>query len=64
MPVMDVRVMRVGMLQPQVSMPVSMRFTRGIGGRVLVLVVFVMVVEMFVLQRLMNMHVFMVLCDM
>ena len=58
MPVMKVRVMRVAMFQPRVAMPVSMRFARRIGGRVLVLVVLVVVVEMFVLQRLMNMQVF------
>jgi hypothetical protein len=58
MTMMNVRVMRVGMFEPRVAMPVSMRFTRRIGGRVLVLVVLVMVMEMFVLQRLMNMHVF------
>ena len=63
MPVMNVRVMRVAMFNRRVPMPVSMRFAKRIGGRVLVLVVLVMVVEMFVLQRLMNMHVFMVLSD-
>ena len=58
MPVMDVGVVRVGMSQPRVSVPMGMRFTRRIARRVLVLVVLVMVMEMFVLQRLMNMQVF------
>ena len=44
-------------------MPMSMRFARRIDGRVLVLVVLVVVVEMFVFQRLMNMLVFVSLCD-
>ena len=48
MTMMNVRVMRVGMFQPRVPMPVSMRFARRIGRRVFVLVVLVVVVEMFV----------------
>ena len=64
MPVMDVGVMRVGMSQPRVSVPMGMRFARGgRRGRVLVLVVLVVVVEMFVFQRLMDVLVFVSLGD-
>jgi hypothetical protein len=34
MPVMDVGVMRVGMCQPRVSVPMGMRFARRIAWRV------------------------------
>jgi E1-E2 ATPase len=44
----------VGMCQPRVSVPMGMRFA----WRVLVLVVLVVVVEMFVFQRLMDVLVF------
>ena len=64
MPMMDVRVMRVGMSQPRVSVPVGMRFARRIAWRVLVPVVLVVVVEMFVFQRLMDVLVFVSLSDM
>jgi hypothetical protein len=63
MPVMDVGVMRVGMSQPRVSVPMGMRFARRIAWRVLVLVVLVVVVEMFVFQRLMDVLVFVSLGD-
>ena len=63
MPMMDVRVMRVGMSYPRVSMPMSVRFARRIAGRVLVLVVLVVVVEVFVFHRLMNMLMFVSLGD-
>jgi hypothetical protein len=63
MPVMDVGIMRVGMCQPRVSVPMGMRFARRIAWRVLVLVVLVVVVEMFVFQRLMNVLVFVSLGD-
>jgi hypothetical protein len=45
-------------------MPMSVGFARRIGGRVLVLMMLVVIVEMFVFQRLMNMQVFVVLSDM
>jgi hypothetical protein len=48
----------VGMYRPRVSVPMGMRFARRIPGRVLVLVVLVMIVEIFVFWRLMNMLVF------
>ena len=63
MPVMDVGVMRVGMCQPLVSVAMGMRFARRIAWRVLVLVVLVVVVEMFVFQRLMDVLVFVSLGD-
>ena len=44
-------------------MPVSMRFARRIGCRVFVLVVLIVVVEMFVFQRFMNVQVFVSLGD-
>jgi hypothetical protein len=44
-------------------MPMGMRFARRIPWRVLVLVVLVMVMEMFVFQRLVNMQVFVPLGD-
>ena len=60
--VMDAGVMRVGMCQPLVSVAMGMRFARRIAWRVLVLVVLV-VVEMFVFQRLMDVLVFVSLGD-
>jgi hypothetical protein len=63
MPMMDVRVMRVGMCKPRVSVAMGMRFARRIAWRVLVLVVLVVVMEMFVFQRLMNVLVFVSLGD-
>jgi hypothetical protein len=63
MPVMDVGVMRVGMFQPRVSVAMGVRFARRIAWRVLVLVVLVVVVEMFVFQRLMDVLVFVSLGD-
>ena len=63
MPVMDVGVMRVDMCQPRVSVPMGMRFGLRIAWRVLVLVVLVVVVEMFVFQRLMDVLVFVSLRD-
>ena len=63
MPVMDVGVMRVDMCQPRVSVPMGMRFGLTIAWRVLVLVVLVVVVEMFVFQRLMDVLVFVSLRD-
>jgi hypothetical protein len=63
MPMMDVRVMRVGMSQPRVLVPMGMRFARRIAWRVFVLVVLVVVVEMFVFQRLMDVLVFVSLGD-
>jgi hypothetical protein len=63
MPMMDVRVMRVGMSQPGVLVPMGMRFARRIAWRVFVLVVLVVVVEMFVFQRLMDVLVFVSLGD-
>jgi hypothetical protein len=44
-------------------MPMGMRFARRIAPRVLVLVVLVVVMEMLVFQRLMNMQVFVPLGD-
>jgi hypothetical protein len=55
---MDIGVVRVAMRKPRMSVPVSMRFAGRIRRRVFVLVVLVMVVEMFVFQRLMKMQVF------
>jgi hypothetical protein len=63
MPVMDVGVMRVGMFQPRVSVAMGVRFARRIAWRVLVLVVLVVVVAMFVFQRLMDVLVFVSLGD-
>jgi hypothetical protein len=63
MPMMDVRVMWVGMSQPRVSVAMGMRFARRIAWRVLVLVVLVVVVEMCVFQRLMDVLVFVSLGD-
>ena len=60
---MDIRVVRVAMRRQRMSVPMSMRFAWRIGPRVLVLMVLVMVVEMLVLQRLMNMQVFVSLKD-
>jgi hypothetical protein len=48
MSMMNIGVVCVAMRKPHVPVPMSMRFARRIGGRVLVLVVLVVVVEMFV----------------
>ena len=63
MPVMNVGVMRVGMSQPRVSVPMGMRHGRRIARRVLMLVVLVVVVEMCVFQRLMDVLMFVSLGD-
>jgi hypothetical protein len=63
MPVMDVGIMRMRMYQTRVSVAMGMRFARRIVGRMLVLVVLVVVMEMFVFQRLMDVLVFVSLGD-
>ena len=56
--VMDVGVMRVCVCQPRVLMAVGVRFARRIAGSVLVLVVLVVVVKVLVLDRLVNVPMF------
>jgi hypothetical protein len=51
------------MYQTRVSVAMGMRFARRIVGRMLVLVVLVVVMEMFVFQRLMDVLVFVSLGD-
>jgi hypothetical protein len=63
MPVMDIGIMRVSMFQPRVLVAMSMRFARRILGRMYVLVVLVVMVEMFVFHRLMDVLVFVSLGD-
>jgi len=58
MPVMDVGVMRMRMYQTRVLMTMGMRFARRIVGRMLVLVVLVVVMEMFVFHRVVDVLVF------
>ena len=57
MSVMQVRIVRVLMQNPCVSVPVAMRLTRRRVRRVLMLVMHVMDVAMFMLKRLMQMLV-------
>jgi len=61
--VMDIGIMRMFVCQPPVLMAVSVGFAGRIKQRVLVLVMLVMIVEMFVFLRLMNMWVFVSLGD-
>jgi hypothetical protein len=63
MAMMDIGVVRVGMFQSRMLVPMGMWFARRIRRRVLVLVVFIVVVEMFVFQRFMDMQVFVSLGD-
>ena len=63
MPVMNVWVMRMRMYQTRVLVATGMRFARRIAWRVLVLVVLVVVVEMCLFQRLMDVLVFVSLGD-
>ena len=58
MPVMNVWVMRMRMYQTRVLVAMGMRFARRIVWRMRVLVVLVVVVEMFVFHRLMDVLVF------
>ena len=64
MPMVQIRIMGMAMNQPAVAMRVAVRFARGIVVRMGVLVVSVMNVPMGVLQRLMDVLVFMTLSQM
>lgn len=55
---MGVGIVRVGVRHPSVLMAVSMRLPRRICGGVFVLMVLVVMVEMFVFLRFMNMFMF------
>ena len=55
---MDVGIVRVCMRQPRVLMAVGVRFARRIAGRVFVLVVLVVIVKVVVLDRLVNVPMF------
>jgi hypothetical protein len=59
MPMVNVRVVRVSVLQSFMAMGMRMRFTGRIARLMLVLVMFIMNVAVFVLNRLMDMSVFM-----
>jgi hypothetical protein len=63
MPMVEVGMMRMRMYQMRVLVAMGMRFSRRIVGRMPVLMMLVVVVEMFVFQRLMNMQVFVALSD-
>ena len=56
--VMDVGIVRVGMRQPCVLMAVGVRFAWRIAGRVFVLVVLVVIVEVLVFHWFVNVPVF------
>jgi hypothetical protein len=57
--VIDVGEVRMGVEQPLVLVPMSMRFAGRIVRRMFMLVMLVMSVKMRVFQRLMNMRMFM-----
>ena len=58
MPVMNVWVMRMGMSQPRVLVAMGMRFASRIVKRMRVLMMLVVVVEMFVFHRVVDVLVF------
>src|SRR5579884_1320287 len=63
-PVMEVGIMRVRMDQRLVPMPMAVRFSGRVCGAVRVLVMFVMIMEMFVLHRFMPVRMLMALRQM
>jgi len=64
MAVVDVGVVRVEMFQPRMLMPAGMWLPGRIFGTMFVLVVLVMKMEVLVLQRFMDVAVFMLFGDM
>ena len=63
MPVVEVGIMRMRMYQARVLMAMGMKFARRIVGRMRVLMMFVVVMEMFVFYRLVDVLVFVSLGD-
>lgn len=57
-PVVEVWIMRMAMCEGRVHVPVGVRFAGRIAGRVCVLMIFVMDMPMLVLQRIVNVLMF------